>query len=256
LVDITVVTYCTCNVRSEFSVRQCQDHNIANVSPCHVHKAFTSAPQPLMQTYVQDSLGGNAKTMIIANVSPCRMCAQETLSTLQFASRAKHIRNKAVINQDTNGDVATLQREVLRLRRYLLTPTHSLLLHSFTPHALMYMLTHFLTRSFTYSLTPSHPLPPSFTHSLTHSLLMHSFTHSSRTHLLTPHALIDTLTHLHTHSSIHSFIDSLTQIFTHSITRYLAQLHIHLHLIISLIWSCRTASSPPCLVDQPACLHE
>ena len=65
----------------------------------------------------QDSLGGNAKTMIIANVSPCHMCAQETLSTLQFASRAKHIRNKAVINQDTNGDVAMLQREVVRLRR-------------------------------------------------------------------------------------------------------------------------------------------
>ena len=65
----------------------------------------------------QDSLGGNAKTMIIANVSPCQMCAQETLSTLQFASRAKHIRNKAVINQDTNGDVAMLQREVARLRR-------------------------------------------------------------------------------------------------------------------------------------------
>ncbi|KAL3147252.1 hypothetical protein ABBQ32_002745 [Trebouxia sp. C0010 RCD-2024] len=68
---------------------------------------------------LQDSLGGNAKTMIIANVSPCLMCAQETLSTLQFASRAKHIRNKAVINQDTNGDVAMLQREVSRLRREL-----------------------------------------------------------------------------------------------------------------------------------------
>lgn len=66
---------------------------------------------------LQDSLGGNAKTMIVANISPCRMCAQETLSTLQFASRAKHIRNKAVINQDTNGDVAMLQREVMRLRR-------------------------------------------------------------------------------------------------------------------------------------------
>ena len=66
---------------------------------------------------MQDSLGGNAKTIIIANVSPCRMCVQETLSTLQFASLAKHILNKAVINQDTNGDVAMLQREVSRLRR-------------------------------------------------------------------------------------------------------------------------------------------
>ena len=66
---------------------------------------------------LQDSLGGNAKTVIIANISPCQMCAQETLSTLQFASRAKHIRNKAVINQDTSGDVALLQREIIRLRR-------------------------------------------------------------------------------------------------------------------------------------------
>lgn len=73
--------------------------------------------------------------MIVANVSPCRMCAQETLSTLQFASRAKHIRNKAVINQDTSGDVAMLQREVTRLRRYLLTPSHSLpeLIHLLPP---------------------------------------------------------------------------------------------------------------------------
>ena len=79
-----------------------------------------SLPVMLLVTsnaYAQDSLGGNAKTMIIANVSPCQMCAQETLSTLQFASRAKHIRNKAVINQDTNGDVAMLQREVGRLRK-------------------------------------------------------------------------------------------------------------------------------------------
>ena len=68
---------------------------------------------------LQDSLGGNAKTMIIANISPCQMCAQETLSTLQFASRAKHIRNKAVINQDTSGDVALLQREIIRLRRWV-----------------------------------------------------------------------------------------------------------------------------------------
>ena len=76
---------------------------------------------------LQDSLGGNAKTMIIANVSPCLMCAQETLCTLQFASRAKHIRNKAVINQDTNGDVAMLQREVTRLRRCDSTTTYYLL---------------------------------------------------------------------------------------------------------------------------------
>ena len=66
---------------------------------------------------LQDSLGGNAKTMIIANVLPTFAAAHETLSTLQFASRAKHIRNKAIVNENTNGELALLQRELHRLRR-------------------------------------------------------------------------------------------------------------------------------------------
>lgn len=43
---------------------------------------------------VQDSIGGNAKTVIIANVSPSEACLQETLSTLGFAARARKIVNK------------------------------------------------------------------------------------------------------------------------------------------------------------------
>lgn len=69
--------------------------------------------------WLQDSLGGNAKTMIIANISPSSICAQETLSTLYFVRRAKHIRNKATINIDTRGDVAMLQREIVRLNTEL-----------------------------------------------------------------------------------------------------------------------------------------
>ncbi|KAJ9698949.1 hypothetical protein PVL29_007831 [Vitis rotundifolia] len=42
---------------------------------------------------LQDSLGGNAKTIIIANVSPSNCCSLETLSTLKFAQRAKFIKN-------------------------------------------------------------------------------------------------------------------------------------------------------------------
>ena len=42
----------------------------------------------------QDSLGGNAKTVIIANVHPGSRCFGETLSTLNFAQRAKLIKNK------------------------------------------------------------------------------------------------------------------------------------------------------------------
>lgn len=68
---------------------------------------------------LQDSLGGNAKTMLVANVSPSTACAHETLSTLQFAERAKCIRNRAKVNTDTQGDHRALQAEVERLQAEL-----------------------------------------------------------------------------------------------------------------------------------------
>lgn len=69
--------------------------------------------------HAQDSLGGNAKTVIIANVSPVAGCARETASTLGFAQRAKQIVNKAVVNEDTHGEAALLTRENQRLRQEL-----------------------------------------------------------------------------------------------------------------------------------------
>lgn len=68
---------------------------------------------------LRDSLGGNAKTFIIANVHPGSKCFGETLSTLQFAQRAKLIKNKAVVNEDTQGNVSQLQAEVRKLKEQL-----------------------------------------------------------------------------------------------------------------------------------------
>uniref|UniRef100_A0A8B9K3U9 Kinesin-like protein n=1 Tax=Astyanax mexicanus TaxID=7994 RepID=A0A8B9K3U9_ASTMX len=68
---------------------------------------------------LRDSLGGNAKTYIIANVHPGSKCFGETLSTLQFAQRAKLIKNKAMINEDTQGNVKQLQAEVKKLKEQL-----------------------------------------------------------------------------------------------------------------------------------------
>ncbi|KAL0418381.1 UNVERIFIED_CONTAM: Kinesin-like protein KIN-12E [Sesamum radiatum] len=74
----------------------------------------------------QDSLGGNAKTTIIANISPSSCCSLETLSTLKFAQRAKFIKNHAIVNEDASGDVLALRlenqnlkKEVSRLRSLL-----------------------------------------------------------------------------------------------------------------------------------------
>lgn len=49
---------------------------------------------------LQDSLGGNTKTIMIAAVSPANYNYDETLSTLRYASRAKNIQNKPKINED------------------------------------------------------------------------------------------------------------------------------------------------------------
>ncbi len=49
---------------------------------------------------LQDSLGGNTKTVMIAAVSPADSNFEETLSTLRYANRAKNIKNKPVVNLD------------------------------------------------------------------------------------------------------------------------------------------------------------
>lgn len=49
---------------------------------------------------LQDSLGGNSKTLMVACISPGENNYEETLSTLRYAKRAKDIRNKPKINED------------------------------------------------------------------------------------------------------------------------------------------------------------
>ena len=48
----------------------------------------------MLQCRVQDSLGGNTKTMMVACLSPADNNYDETLSTLRYANRAKNIKNK------------------------------------------------------------------------------------------------------------------------------------------------------------------
>jgi kinesin family member 15 len=58
----------------------------------------------------QESLGGNAKTVMIANVSPAMTNMADTLSTLRFAQRVKAIRNTVrILEETTGGALASLQ---------------------------------------------------------------------------------------------------------------------------------------------------
>jgi len=68
---------------------------------------------------LRDSLGGNSKTVIVANASTSALCSAETLSTLKFAARAKHIRCAVVRNEEFSGTVESLMQEVKTLRQQL-----------------------------------------------------------------------------------------------------------------------------------------
>lgn len=65
---------------------------------------------------LQDSLGGRTKTCIIATISPVRSNLEETLSTLEYALRAKSIRNKPEINQRLTKN-ALLKEYVFEIER-------------------------------------------------------------------------------------------------------------------------------------------
>lgn len=51
---------------------------------------------------LQDSLGGNSRTSMIACVSPAEINFEETLNTLKYASRARNIKNAPKVNRDPN----------------------------------------------------------------------------------------------------------------------------------------------------------
>nr|CAD1825868.1 unnamed protein product [Ananas comosus var. bracteatus] len=74
---------------------------------------------------LRDSLGGRTKTCIIATVSPSVYCLEETLSTLDYAHRAKNIKNRPEVNQkmmkstlikDLYGEIERLKAEVYAAR--------------------------------------------------------------------------------------------------------------------------------------------
>ena len=69
---------------------------------------------------LQDSLGGNTKTVMIANLGPADYNTDETISTLRYAHRAKAIQNKPKINEDPkDAMIREFHDEITRLREEL-----------------------------------------------------------------------------------------------------------------------------------------
>ena len=68
---------------------------------------------------LQDSLGGNARTMMIACLSPADHNFEESLSTLKYAHNTKFINNRPVVNEELDPKdelIRELQSEITQLR--------------------------------------------------------------------------------------------------------------------------------------------
>ncbi len=67
---------------------------------------------------LQDSLGGNSRTLMVACISPADVDFEETLNTLKYAQRARFIRNRPMVNiEETTEALAAAQAEIERLRQ-------------------------------------------------------------------------------------------------------------------------------------------
>jgi len=99
------VTYITHKTYVHKHAHTCTLTHVRTPTHTHTHThTHTSGHVPFRNSKItrllQDSLGGNSKTLMIACVSPANTNAEETLSTCKYANRAKNIKNKAVINRD------------------------------------------------------------------------------------------------------------------------------------------------------------
>ncbi|XP_011490282.1 kinesin-like protein KIF3C [Oryzias latipes] len=69
---------------------------------------------------LQDSLGGNAKTVMVATLGPAPAHYDETLTTLRYANRAKNIQNQPKVNEDPKDALLReFQKEIARLKAQL-----------------------------------------------------------------------------------------------------------------------------------------
>ena len=107
-----------------------QTSNINNSSATTSTQKLFQPPTPtvpvvpfresILTWLLRESLCGNAKTSMLATISPAHMYAGETISTLRYAYSAKQISTQAIVNEDpTSKIINDLRTEVARLREHL-----------------------------------------------------------------------------------------------------------------------------------------
>jgi len=113
------------NINSSlFTLGRCIAALCASASTVSALPAHIPYRESKLTRLIQDSLGGNTKTYIIATLSPTADCAEESISTLKFADRAKQVLTFIRPNEESppvnHVLVEQLQREVTQLRALVL----------------------------------------------------------------------------------------------------------------------------------------
>ncbi len=67
--------------------------------------------QSKLTNILKDSIGGNCKTLMIANIWPEARHLEETISTLKFAKRMKNVENKITINIKLDPEILLKKQE-------------------------------------------------------------------------------------------------------------------------------------------------
>jgi len=101
------------------SLRNCIE---ALCRPNHGHVPYRSHK---LTRLLQDSLGGNAHTTMIACVSPADSSMEETINTLKYTSSARNIQNKVVVNRDEQSSVVLAMMDEIHVLREQLAAVRS-----------------------------------------------------------------------------------------------------------------------------------
>ena len=84
------------------------------------HKSHIPYRESSLTRLLKDSLGGNAKTVMIACVSPADTNCNETINTLRWADQARKIQNKPVVNVDpTTAEIMKLKQRIVELEEII-----------------------------------------------------------------------------------------------------------------------------------------
>jgi len=95
-------------------------HTLTSQSKGRRGDNFVPYRNSVLTWLMKDSFGGNSLTTMIGTISQSEYHFQESLSTLRFVQRTKHIINKAVVNESGGEEaILELQNEVLHLKQEL-----------------------------------------------------------------------------------------------------------------------------------------